>query len=332
MPYWAHTRHIVIKETLINMGNLKRLHLTSRALIYLIGFVVFGYFPLSAKVSLVASLTDIRYIAEQIAGDRADVYGMIRGTDDPHFVMTRPDFLVKLNEADILCVIGLDLEVGWVPYLQQQSRNVKIQKGQPGYCDTSFGVKILGEPTVMMDRSMGDMHIYGNPHYWNDPINAIQMAQNIKNALVRVDALNAEYFENNFTQFKKKIIHVTKEELKKMEPYFGLKVAVFHDQFIYLASRFKFNANLTIEERPGVPPSIRYMDQVVSYMIAEKIKIILIGPYHNPKYAEYVSSKVPGSVVVVLPVSVGGSAEANTYEDTLRLMLQRIRDAADKTK
>jgi len=314
------------------MGNLKRLHLTSRALIYLIGFVVFGYFPLSAKVSLVASLTDIRYIAEQIAGDRADVYGMIRGTDDPHFVMTRPDFLVKLNEADILCVIGLDLEVGWVPYLQQQSRNVKIQKGQPGYCDTSFGVKILGEPTVMMDRSMGDMHIYGNPHYWNDPINAIQMAQNIKNALVRVDALNAEYFENNFTQFKKKIIHVTKEELKKMEPYFGLKVAVFHDQFIYLASRFKFNANLTIEERPGVPPSIRYMDQVVSYMIAEKIKIILIGPYHNPKYAEYVSSKVPGSVVVVLPVSVGGSAEANTYEDTLRLMLQRIRDAADKTK
>ncbi|TGL55879.1 zinc ABC transporter substrate-binding protein [Leptospira ognonensis] len=287
---------------------------------------------LEAKVSLVATLTDIKYLAEQIAGDRAEVYGMIRGTDDPHFVMTRPDFLVKLNEADVLCVIGLDLEVGWVPYLQQQSRNVKIQKGQPGYCDTSVGVKILGEPTVMMDRSMGDMHIYGNPHYWNDPINAIQMASNIKNALTRVDAINSEYYENNFNQLKKKLIALTKEELKKMEPYFGLKVAVFHDQFIYLGNRFKFNANLTIEERPGVPPSVRYMDQVVSYMISGNIKIILIGPYHNPKYAEYVSSKVPGSIVVVLPVSVGGTNESTTYEETLKLMLQRIRDAADKTK
>ncbi|MDF3819395.1 metal ABC transporter substrate-binding protein [Leptospira sp. 96542] len=300
-------------------------------LVSILFFSVFGT-PLRAKVSLVASLTDVKYLADQIAGDRADVYGMIRGQDDPHFVMTRPDFLVKLNDADVLCVIGLDLEVGWIPYLQQQSRNIKIQKGQPGFCDTSFGVRILGEPSVMMDRSMGDMHIYGNPHYWNDPINAIQMSLNIKNALTRVDPLNRDYYEENFQKLKKRLVALTKEELKKMEPYFGLKVAVFHDQFVYLASRFKFNANLTIEERPGVPPSARYMDQVVSYMIAEKIKIILIGPYHNPKYAEYVSSKVPGSVVLVLPVSVGGTPEATTYEETLKIMLQKIRDAADKTK
>ncbi|WP_246052262.1 metal ABC transporter substrate-binding protein [Leptospira idonii] len=289
-------------------------------------------FSLQAKVSLVATTTDIKYIAEQIAGDKADVSGLIRGFDDPHFVMTRPDFLVRLNQADILCMVGLDLEVGWVPYIQQQSRNIKIQKGQPGYCDTSVQVKILGEPTVMMDRSMGDMHIYGNPHYWNDPINAIQMADNIRSALNRVDPLNHSYYDDNFASFKKRIISLTKEELKKMEPYFGLKVAVFHDQFVYLASRFKFTANLTIEERPGVPPSVRYMDQVVSYMIAEKIKIILLGPYHNPKYAEYVSSKVPGSIVLVMPVSVGGTPEATTYEETLKIMLQKIRDASDRTK
>ncbi len=288
--------------------------------------------PLGAKVSLVASVTDIQYIAEQIGGDRVTVYGMIRGFDDPHFVMTRPDFLVNLNTADVLCVIGLDLEVGWIPYLQQQARNIKIQKGQPGYCDTSVGVKILGEPTVMMDRSMGDMHIYGNPHYATDPINAIQIGLNVKNALTRVDPMNGDYYEKNFLNLKNRLISVTKEELKKMEPYFGLKVAVFHDQFVYLATRFKFNANLTIEERPGVPPSVRYMDQVVSYMLAEKIKIILIGPYHNPKYAEYVSSKVPGSQVVTLPVSVGGSNEAKTYEDMIRISLEKIRNAADQTK
>ncbi|WP_411824915.1 metal ABC transporter substrate-binding protein [Leptospira sp. 'Mane'] len=300
----------------------------------LFGFCSILFIPpgLQAKVSLVATTTDIKYIAEQIAGDRAEIYGMIRGVDDPHFIMTRPDFLVRLNQADVLCVVGLDLEVGWVPFLQQQSRNIKIQKGQPGYCDTSVQVKILGEPTVMMDRSMGDMHIYGNPHFWNDPINAIQMAENIKNALTRVDPLNHEYYDENFAGFKKRLISLTREELKKMEPYFGIKVAVFHDQFIYLASRFKFTANLSIEERPGVPPSIRYMDQVVSYMIAEKIKIILLGPYHNPKYAEYVSSKVPGSVVLIMPVSVGGTPEATSYEETLKIMLQKIRDASDKTK
>ncbi len=309
------------------------IRLNLRKYLFIISFclILFPAF-LGAKVSVVTTITDLKYIAEQIGGERADVYGMIRGIDDPHFVMTRPDFLVKLNDADVLCVVGLDLEVGWIPAIQQQSRNVKIQKGQPGYCDTSFGVKILGEPTVMMDRSMGDMHIYGNPHFWNDPINVIQMALNIKNALTRVDAMNADYYETNFQAFKKKIFALTKEEMKKMEPYFGLKVAVFHDQFVYLASRFKFNANLTIEERPGVPPSVRYMDQVVSYMIAEKIKIILLGPYHNPKYAEYVSSKVPGSVVVVLPVSVCGSPEATTYEEALKISLQKIRDAADKTK
>ncbi|GBF48680.1 ABC transporter substrate binding protein [Leptospira ryugenii] len=292
----------------------------------------FFSFALEAKVKLVATTTDIKYLAEQVAGDKAEVYGMIRGTDDPHFVMTRPDFLVKLNEADILCVVGLDLEVGWVPYLQQQSRNIKIQKGQPGYCDTSFGVKILGEPAVTLDRSMGDMHIYGNPHYWSDPMNAIQMALNIKSALTRVDPVNADFYEANFSDLKKRLFLLTKEELKKMEPYFGLKVAVFHDQFIYLASRFKFLANLTVEERPGVPPSVRYMDQVISYMNTENIKIILLGPYHNPKYAEYVSSKVPGSVVLVVPVSVGGTSEANSYEEVLKITLKMIREAKDNLK
>jgi zinc/manganese transport system substrate-binding protein len=302
--------------------------------LYLVSFGILlpHWIPLSAKVSLVASVTDIQYIAEQIVGDKAEVYGMIRGFDDPHFVMTRPDFLVKMNTADVLCIMGLDLEVGWIPYLQQQARNIKIQKGQPGYCDTSVGVKILGEPTVMMDRSMGDMHIYGNPHYATDPINAIQMGLNIKNALMRIDPMNSETYESNFLNFKKRLIALTKEELKKMEPYFGLKVAVFHDQFVYLATRFKFTANLTIEERPGVPPSVRYMDQVISFMLAEKIKIILIGPYHNPKYAEYVSSKVPGSIVLTLPVSVGGLPEAKTYEEMIQVSLKKIRDAADKTK
>ena len=295
-----------------------------------IGFFLLILAPLESKISIVTTTTNTKYFAEQIGKDNVEVYSMIRGFDDPHFVMTRPDFLVKLNNADILCVIGLDLEIGWIPVLQQQSRNMKIQKGQIGYCDTSVGIKVLGEPTMMVDRSMGDMHIYGNPHYWMDPMNAIQMAANVLASLKRVDPVNSVYYEENYKELKLRLINLIKEETKKFEPYFNMRVAVFHDQFVYLANRFKFTANLTLEERPGVPPSSRYLEQVITNMISQDIKVILISPYHNISYAQFVSSKVPGSKVLVLPESIGAFESIKTYEQTIVESLKLIRDAFEK--
>ena len=299
----------------------------------LVSWIVFFLWiltPLESKVSIVTTTTNTKYLAEQIGKDNVEVYSMIRGFDDPHFVMTRPDFLVKLNNADILCVIGLDLEIGWIPVLQQQSRNMKIQKGQIGYCDTSVGIKVLGEPTMMVDRSMGDMHIYGNPHYWMDPLNAIQMAANVLASLKRVDPVNSVYYEENYKELKVRLINLIKEETKKFEPFFNMRVAVFHDQFVYLANRFKFTANLTLEERPGVPPSSRYLEQVITNMISQDIKVILISPYHNISYAQFVSSKVPGSKVLVLPESIGAFESIKTYEQTIVESLKLIRDALEK--
>jgi zinc/manganese transport system substrate-binding protein len=295
-----------------------------------IGFFLLILTPLESKIFIVTTTTNTKYLAEQIGKDNVEVYSMIRGFDDPHFVMTRPDFLVKLNNADILCVIGLDLEIGWIPVLQQQSRNMKIQKGQIGYCDTSVGIKVLGEPTMMIDRSMGDMHIYGNPHYWMDPLNAIQMAANVLASLKRVDPVNSVYYEENYKDLKIRLINLIKEETKKFEPFFNMRVAVFHDQFVYLANRFKFTANLTLEERPGVPPSSRYLEQVITNMISQDIKVILISPYHNISYAQFVSSKVPGSKVLVLPESIGAFESIKTYEQTIIESLRLIRDALEK--
>ncbi|MCB1178531.1 MAG: zinc ABC transporter substrate-binding protein [Leptospiraceae bacterium] len=299
---------------------------------YLILLIILLSFQLEAKVKLVATTTTIKYIADQIGKSKIESISMIRGVDDPHFVMTRPDFLVKLNQADIFCQIGLDLEIGWAPLLLQQSRNIKIQKGQPGYCDTSVGIKILGEPTVMMDRSMGDMHIYGNPHFWLDPINVIQMASNILAALKRVDPLNSEYYDKNFSNFKTIIINFTKTEMKSFKPYFGKKVAVFHDQFIYLSNRFKFIANLTLEERPGIPPSNRYLEKVIEKMKSDNIKIILISPYHNMNYAKFVASKVPGSQILVMPESIGSRDDIKTYEMSIHTMLTMLKKAFSEVK
>ena len=156
---------------------------------------------LFSEVNIITTVTDLRYISEQIGKDKIKVESMIRGFDDPHFVMTRPDFLVKLSEADIFCQVGLDLEIAWAPLLLQQSRNIKIQKGQNGFCDASVGINILGKPTVQVDRSMGDMNILGNPHYILDPVNAIQVANNIMTTLQRVDPENNDFYQKNYDLF-----------------------------------------------------------------------------------------------------------------------------------
>lgn len=285
-----------------------------------------------AEMNVITTVTDLRYIAEQIGKNKIKVESMIRGFDDPHFVMTRPDFLVKLSEADIFCQVGLDLEIGWAPLLLQQSRNIKIQKGQNGFCDASVGINILGKPTVQVDRSMGDMHIFGNPHYILDPVNAIQVANNVMTALQRVDPDNNDFYQQNYDDFRERLVKLTKEEMKAFQPYFNSKVAVFHDEFMYLSNRFKFNANLTLEERPGIPPSSRYLEQVIKNMKANNIKVILISPVNNPQFAEYVSSQVPGSVVVTMPTSVGSFQEIKSYEDVIRSGLKKIKDALEKTK
>lgn len=289
--------------------------------------------PLLAELPLkvVTTSTDLRYIAEQIGRDKVQVVSLIRGYDDPHFVLTRPDFIVKLNRADVFCMIGLDLEIGWAPLLLEQSRNMSIQKGQNGYCDASVGIKILGKPTMQVDRSMGDMHIFGNPHYWLDPINAIQMSRNLADTFIRVDPDNKAFYNENYASFKQRLVELTRQEMKNMEPYFGSKLAVFHDEFLYLANRFRFNANLTLEERPGVPPSNRYLEQVIKNMVANQIKVILVSPVNNPKYAEYVASRVPGSVVLTMPTSVEALPEVHTYEDSIRISLEKIRKALDTT-
>jgi len=287
---------------------------------------------LFAEVNVITTVTDLRYISEQIGKNKIKVESMIRGFDDPHYVMTRPDFLVKLSEADVFCQVGLDLEIAWAPLLLQQSRNSKIQKGQNGFCDASVGVNILGKPTVQVDRSMGDMHIFGNPHYILDPVNAIQAANNIMTSFQRVDPDNSDFYQKNYDEFRERLIKLTKEEMKSFQPYFGSKVAVFHDEFIYLANRFKFNANLTLEERPGIPPSGRYLEQVIKNMKANNIKVILLSPVNNPEFAEYVASKVPESVILIMPTSVNAIPEAKTYEDVIKLSLKKIKEALDKTK
>lgn len=289
--------------------------------------ILFSFIPIFAQLRVVTSTTDLKYIAEQIGKDKVKVDALIQGKDDPHYMSARPDFLIKLNKADVYCEIGLDLEVGWSYNVLVQSRNSKIQKGQSGYCNTSDGIKILEKPKGNVDKSMGHIHAFGNPHYWTDPMNAIKIGQNIKNTFIKVDPNHSDFYTKNFESFQAETISHLKKELKSFEPYFGSKVAVFHSEYIYFAKRFKLNIAANLEETPGVPPSNRYLERVIQKMKKENIKVILIAPFNNSKYADFVASKVPNAKVVIMPISIGSTEDAKTYNNTIHQMVSKLKTA-----
>ncbi len=291
-------------------------------------FFTLGLSPLFAgKIKVVTTTTDLADLARSVGGDKVEVTGLLSGSQDPHYMEPRPDFIVKMNRADVFAEIGMDLEIGWSPVLLSQARNPKIQKGQPGYCDASVGVRILEKPTGPVDRSRGDIHIYGNPHYWTDPLNAAIMARNLRDAFIRVDPAGTAAYQANYQRLFDQLKAMAVKEAERFKPFAGLKVAVFHREASYLTQRLHLNVVASIEEKPGVPPSAAYLKQVVDQLRRENVKIILVAPFNNRSYADAVAREIKGRVVV-LPISVGSMRGAETYESTFQLSVNLLLAAA----
>src|ERR1041385_7617309 len=176
-----------------------------------------------SKIKVVTSLPDLKSIAELIGGDKVEVFAIATGFQNPHFVDPKPSYILKLSKADMFVTVGLDLETGWVPPLLNSARNAKIQKGGDGYVDASVNVPLLQVPSSV-NRAEGDIHIYGNPHYWIDPIRGKQIALAIYNGLVKLFPENQNYFQANLKAFNDKIDTKTKEWVAKMAPYKGSKI------------------------------------------------------------------------------------------------------------
>lgn len=281
----------------------------------------------AAPLQVVTTTTDLAYFAQRVGEDRVRATSLLKGNQDPHYFDPRPDFILRISRADLFAEIGLDLESAWTPPLLQQSRNEKIRKGGPGYCDASVDVRILEKPGGGVSRSMGDIHAFGNPHYWTDPLNALIAARNIRDTLTRVDPEGREAYDQNFRRFAQDLKRLTEEEIALFRPYRGLRVAVYHNEFGYLANRFGFEIAISIEEKPGVPPSANYLHDLIETIRRENIQIILISPFNDPRYARAVSAKT-GAKIIIMPVSTGSEPEIKSYEDSIRTMLRRIREAA----
>jgi zinc/manganese transport system substrate-binding protein len=265
-----------------------------------------------ASLNVVATTEDLADLTRQVAGDRVKVETIARGYQDPHFVEAKPSFILKLAKADLLVVIGRELEIGWLPPLIQQSRNARIQPGADGYLDASLTVKILEIPTGPLTRAMGDVHPYGNPHYWLEPGNGRRMAKAIADKLARMAPADAAYFSARYADFDKRLAAAERRWDALMAPYKGLKVVTYHRSWPNFTERFALEVIGYVEPRPGIPPSPKHTLQLIAEMKRQGVKILLVEPYFDLKTPQSIARETGGRVVV-MPPSVGGEKEITDY-------------------
>jgi zinc/manganese transport system substrate-binding protein len=276
-------------------------------------FVLLIVASATSQIKVVTTLTDLKSITEFIGGDRVDVFAIATGYQNPHFVDPKPSYILKLAHADMFVTVGLDLETGWVPPLLNSARNAKIQKGGDGYTDASVNVPLLQVPTSI-NRGEGDIHIYGNPHYWLDPANGKFIAQNIFNTLSRLDPDHRDMFQANLNRFNETIDAKIKEWTAKLASYRNTKVIVYHNEWPYFEQRFGLHIMDFLEPKPGIPPTPSQLAKVIGEMKRENIKIIINSPYFITEDANLVARNAGGRVVT-LATSVGAFDNIKTYFD-----------------
>ena len=266
----------------------------------------------AAPPKVVTTTEDLAALVREVAGDKVVVDAIAKGYQDPHFVEAKPSFILKLHDADLLVVIGRELEIGWLPPLLTQSRNPKIQVGAAGYLDASTGVRILEIPTGQITRAMGDVHPSGNPHYWLDPDNGRIIARSIAAALARLSPADKAYFDQRYADFDKRLSDAQKRWDAAMAPYKGTKVVTYHRSWPNFTARFGLDVMGYVEPKPGIPPSPSHTIELIQEMKRQGVKLILVEPYFDLKTPESIAREVGGKVMVLTP-SVGGVKEAGSY-------------------
>jgi len=276
-------------------------------------FVCVSFLQARDKLRVVTTLTDLKSITESIGGDRVDAFAIATGFQNPHFVDPKPSYILKLSKADMFVTVGLDLETGWVPPLLNSARNSNVLKGAPGYVDASENVPLQQVPTSV-NRGEGDIHIYGNPHYWLDPAIGKIIAQNICDGLIRLDRENEPLYQANLKKFNNKIDAKIKEWATRMLPFKGTKIIAYHNEWVYFEQRFGLKIMDFLEPKPGIPPSPSQLAKVIGEMKRDNMKIIISSPYFTAESADLVARNVGGKVVT-LATSVGADESIKTFVD-----------------
>ncbi|MGV7221126.1 MAG: metal ABC transporter substrate-binding protein [Nitrospinales bacterium] len=276
-------------------------------------FGLFGFAPTAfGGLNIVTTTPDIASITREIGGDLVNVHSLLKGTQDSHYIQAKPSFLIKINRADLLIYQGLELEIGWLPLLIQGGRNPKVLPGQPGHLDLSSSIEPINIPQTPVDRSMGDVHPLGNPHYHLDPLNGIFMAFTISDKLTFLDPKNSDQYKKNFLKFKVKIETHLKKWKAQLQEFKNIKIVTQHMTWNYFLQRFDIENFGTIEVLPGIPATAKHLAQLARRMKANNTKIIIQANFFDEGHARLLAQKTNG-IALSLPASIGGSVEATNY-------------------
>jgi len=268
--------------------------------------------PSSAALKVITTTQDLAAIVTEIGGDKVSVESLARGYQDPHFVEAKPSFVFKLNSADLLVVVGRELEMGWLPPLITQSRNSKLQPGGSGYLDASQSARILDVPTGQITRAMGDVHPSGNPHYWLDPANGRRIAKAVQDKLSELSRADAALFAQRYADFDRRLAQAEGRWKAALAPYKGTQVVTYHRSWPNFAEAFGLDVIGYVEPKPGVPPSPSHTLSLMQEMKSRGVKVILVEPYFDLKTPNAIARDT-GARVLVMPPSVGGVKEATDF-------------------
>ncbi len=314
----------------------------------------------SKPLQVCATVPDLGNLAQEIGDEQVKITVFAKSQEDPHFVEAKPSFIKALNQADLFLQIGMELEIGYAPVLLQNARNSRVLVGAPGYVDCSKVITPMEVPTGIVDRSMGDVHPLGNPHYLLDPLNGLLVARLIRDRLVELRPEKKAFFEERYTMLNRKMgdalvgeklarkyefeklanlygemkiesfLKDQKEEgslggwLGMMLPYRGSKVVADHNLWPYFARRFGISLVGFLEPKPGISPTTKHLQDLVDQMKAERVKVILSSPYFVIRYAQFVA-KNTGAKIVLFAHQVGSRPGTDSY---IRMIDYNVRELA----
>ncbi|MFH0947205.1 MAG: metal ABC transporter substrate-binding protein [Planctomycetota bacterium] len=277
--------------------------------------------PSADKLVVVATHSALASIAKQVGGDRIEVTTIADPTWDLHSIQAKPSVFAQLTNADVFIHTGLDLEL-WADPAIKGSHNPKIVRYQPGNIDASDGIKLLQVPDYP-SRAEGDVHLYGNPHYWTDPVNGLTIANNIAAGFTAVDPGSAKLYLANLKTFQDDLRARLRTWLKKAIAKKGTPIVVYHDSWPYFARRFGFEVVGTVEPKPRIPPTQKHLLEVIETIRSRKVAVIVREPYHDQDATRFLEDQT-GVKVVTMGTMPGFRPGTETYQDLIEQNLYTI--------
>jgi zinc/manganese transport system substrate-binding protein len=262
----------------------------------ILGSLVLTY-PAQAEMKVVATVPDLAAVAKEVGGQFVSVKSMVTPMQDPHFADAKPSLVLDLNKANLVLLVGLDLEVGWLPTLLVGARNPQIHQGAPGYLDCSQFVRRLDVPTQAVDRSMGDIHPGGNPHYMMDPRAAVAVARGIGERMARIDPGHAEGYRANVTAFVQRIDAARVRWEQNMRPHRGVPFIEYHKTLTYLADWLGLQEAGSLEPKPGIPPSPSQVASLLSGARLRKVRALIIEDRYPESLSRLLAQKIPAALI-----------------------------------